>query len=70
MTERVETLISKEEIEKKIQSLAEQIMKDYAVSIGDERECISFFGRYYVTDKTVKTLYIYIWEDFKNDRKS
>ena len=25
---------------------------------------------YYVTDKTVKTLYIYIWEDFKNDRES
>ena len=30
MTERVETLISKEEVEAKVQELADQIMKDYA----------------------------------------
>ena len=30
MTERIETLITKEEIEKRIDALAEQIMKDYA----------------------------------------
>ena len=29
MTERVETLISKEKIQKRVEELAEQIMKDY-----------------------------------------
>ena len=49
MTERVETLISKEEIEKKIQSLAEQIMKDYA---GEEiyMVCVLKGGIFFMVD--------------------
>ncbi len=49
MTERVETLISKEEIEKKIEGLAEQIMKDYS---GEEiyMVCVLKGGIFFMVD--------------------
>ena len=49
MTERIETLITKEEIEKRIDALAEQIMKDYA---GEEiyMVCVLKGGIFFMVD--------------------
>ena len=49
MTERIETLITKEEIEKRIDALAEQIMKDYA---GEEiyMACVLKGGIFFMVD--------------------
>ena len=49
MTERIETLITKEEIEKRIDALAEQIMKDYA---GEEiyMGCVLRGGIFFMVD--------------------